>query len=197
MTTGKIVAVTVLAGVISITFAIFGQRWLNEERGLKLPFPISRGSETDRLDKLPYFRLPGIDGREISSGSWSGKALVLNFWATWCPPCLRELPLFDEVQKSAPAGSLQVVGIAIDRKEDVESFLAEHPVSFPILLGDTDAVDMSRRLGNRLQGLPYTVIFDRRGNRVYGQIGEMTRASLFEQLEPLLPKASEAQMTGN
>jgi thiol-disulfide isomerase/thioredoxin len=197
MTTGKIVVATILAGVISIGAAIFGQQWLGEERSFKLPFPLAGDSGTDRLDKLPDFHLPDVSGREIASSSWAGKVLVLNFWATWCPPCLRELPLFDELQQASPAGSLQVVGIAIDSKEEVERFLADHPVCFPILLGDTDAVEMSRRLGNRLQGLPYTLIFDRHGKRVFGQIGEMTQASLSEQLEPLLPKAEETQSTGN
>ena len=187
MTTARIVAVTMLAGVISIGFASFGQRWLGDPESLELPLPINRAKGTDRLDQLPDFRLPDVSGRELASSEWAGKVLVLNFWATWCPPCLRELPLLEEVQQASKEASLQVVGIAIDSKEEVERFLSEHPVSFPILLGDTEAVDMSRRLGNRLQGLPYTVIFDHRGKRVYGQIGEMTRTSLSKHLDPLIP----------
>jgi thiol-disulfide isomerase/thioredoxin len=187
MTTGKIVVATVLAGTISIGAAIFGQQWLGEEPSFKLPFPLAEDSSTERLDKLPDFHLPDISGQKIASSSWAGKVLVLNFWATWCPPCLRELTLFDKLQQASPAGSLQIVGIAIDSKEEVERFLADSPVSFPILLGNTDTVEMSRRLGNRLQGLPYTLIFDRRGKRVFGQIGELTHASLSEQLKPLLP----------
>jgi thiol-disulfide isomerase/thioredoxin len=197
MTTGKIVAVTILAGAISIGAAIFGQQWLGEGSGFKLPLQLARDGGTDQLDSLPDFRLPDAGGREIASSSWAGKVVVLNFWATWCPPCLRELPLLDEVQRTSPDGSLQVVGIAIDREAEVERFLTAHPVDYPILIGDTDAVDMSRRLGNRLQGLPYTVIFDSRGKRAYGQIGELTRASLAEHLEPLLPQAGGTQTSGN
>jgi thiol-disulfide isomerase/thioredoxin len=186
MTTGKVVLVTMLAGAISIGIAIFGQQFLDEGKGLKLPLRSPRDAGADGLDALPAFRLPDISGQEIASDRWAGKVLVLNFWATWCPPCLRELPMFDELLRTHSNAGLQVVGIAIDKKEDVERFLAENPVGYPILLGNTDAVEMSRRLGNRLQGLPYTLIFDRRGKRVYGQIGEVTRASLSERLEPLL-----------
>jgi len=195
MTTGKIVLVTVLAGAISIAFAIFGQRWLGEEQGLVLP--LNRDDTSDRIEQLPEFRLPDIAGRDMVSSSWAGKVLVLNFWATWCPPCLRELPLFDEIQQEHPDGRLQVVGIAIDSREDVERFLTDNPVGFPVLIGDTEAIEMSRRLGNRMQGLPYTVIFDHLGKRVYGQIGEMTRASLSEHLDPLLSHPDGAQTTGN
>jgi thiol-disulfide isomerase/thioredoxin len=197
MTTGRIVAVTILAGAISIGVAIVGQQWLGEKQGFELPLPLARDRDNDRLHTVPDFRLADVSGREVASSNWAGKVLVLNFWATWCPPCLRELPLLDEAQKSAPEGSLQVVGIAIDSKEEVERFLVDYPVGFPILIGDTEAVEMSRRLGNRLQGLPYTLIFDRQGKRVFGQIGEMTHAALSEQLKPLLPQAGWTQTTGN
>jgi thiol-disulfide isomerase/thioredoxin len=161
MTTGKIVVATILTGIIGIGATIFRQHWLGENGSFRLRLPLSRDRGTDHIDKLPDFRLPDIHGREIASSSWTGKVLVLNYWATWCPPCVRELPLLDELQQNSPEESLQVVGIAIDSKEEVERFLADHPVSFPILLGDIGAIDMSRRLGNRLQGLPYTLIFDR------------------------------------
>jgi hypothetical protein len=92
---------------------------------------------------------------------------------------------------------LQVVGIAIDDPGDVTRFLAEHPVNYPVLIGGVDAIEMSRRLGNRLQGLPFTVIFDSKGRRVHAQIGELTRASLEKRIEPLLQKSIETQTARN
>jgi thiol-disulfide isomerase/thioredoxin len=197
MTTSKIVAVTIVAGAISIGIAVFGQQWLDREKGLALPIPLAGDGSSDRLYRLPELRLPDLEGREMTSNDWEGKVLVLNFWATWCPPCLRELPLLDELQREHVDDGLQVVGIAIDKKEEVERFLADNPVAFPILLGDTDAVEMSRRLGNRLQGLPFTLIFDRSGKRVHGQIGEVTRTALAERLEPLLSQHNRAQTAEN
>jgi len=186
MTRSKLVLIMVMVGLLGVGVGFLGSRWLNGKSGFGLPFPGNKNAETGQLYRLPRFRLPDLDGQEVASSHWAGKIVVLNFWATWCPPCLRELPLFDELQRTYAAAGLQVVGIAIDNHRDVERFLAEHPVGFPILLGDTDAIDLSQRLGNRLQGLPFTVIFDTRGRRVYAQSGEVTRAALTEQLDPLL-----------
>ena len=183
MSTGKVVLVTVLAGSISIGLAIFGQEWLagRDFSGF------TRASKTDRLNSLPEFRLKDVDGKEHTSNGWAGKVLVLNYWATWCPPCLREMPLFIRTQEAIGEGRVRFVGIAVDRTEDVASFLTDHPVNYPILVGDEASIEMSRKLGNRLQGLPFTVIFDQRGRRVYSQVGEVTRKVLEEQLTELLP----------
>jgi thiol-disulfide isomerase/thioredoxin len=197
MTTGKIVLIALIAGALGVGLAALAPRWLDGGRDFNAPVPVGGDSETDRLDRLPRFQLPDTSGQEIASSHWKGKVLVLNFWATWCPPCLRELPLFDELQRTHSDQRLQVVGIAIDDKEAVEAFLAEHPVAFPILLGNTDAIEISRRLGNRLQGLPFTAIFDHHGQRIYGQTGEMTRSSLAEHLEPLLSQFDNTQTNRN
>lgn len=184
----KIVLTMVVVVAFGVLFAcFFSCSWWQGEGPEFGPLP-SRdwNSETDRLDRLPQFRLSDLDGQEVASSRWAGKVLVLNFWTTWCPPCLRELPLFDELQRTYADAGLQVVGIAIDEKEDVERFLAEHPVDFPILLGDMDTIELSRRLGNQRQGLPFTMIFDPHGKRVHGQAGEITRTTLIEHLEPLL-----------
>ena len=188
MSTGKVVLVTMLAGTISIGLAIFGQEWLI---GRDLSGFGRTKNNAEQLDRLPEFSLKDVDGRELASNSWAGKVVVLNFWATWCPPCLREMPLFIRTQQALGSG-IQFVGIAIDRAEDVASFLTDHPVNYPILVGDEAAIEMSRRLGNRLQGLPFTVIFDQRGRRTYGQVGEVTRKVLEEQLPALLQNGTGA-----
>jgi len=197
MSTVKIVLVAVVACIIGVGFAVFGWYRLDKEPSLELAFPFGAEKDSDRLDRLPELRLPDLQGQEIDASRWAGKVVLLNFWATWCPPCLRELPLFDELQRAHPDGRLQVVGIAIDKKEDVQRFLAEHPVGFPVLLGDTNAIEISRRLGNHVQGLPFTAIFDHHGQRVYGQIGEMTRTSLSEHLQPLLSQTKRSRSTAN
>lgn len=190
MTKGKFWLTALFAGLlgIGIGIAIFQARQPDEKSALEPPVSQDRGGGIKPLDRLPHFRLPDLDGQEVAVDRWAGKVLVLNFWATWCPPCLRELPLFDELQRRHADAGLQVVGIAIDDKEAVEKFLAEHGVSFPILLGDGEAIALSRRLGNRLQGLPFTLIFDANGKRVHAHTGEVTRADLAEHLEPLLAR---------
>jgi len=183
MTTGKLVLTMLLAGALGVLGFLLFDAWRSDAT------PGHRSSEIDYLAQLPPLRLTTLDDRESDTDRWLGKVLVLNFWATWCPPCLRELPLLDELHHTHADAGLQVVGIAVDQQEDVERFLAGHPVGFPILLGDTDAIVLSRRLGNRLQGLPFTAIFDADGKRVYGHTGEVTRAALDEHLMPLLSPA--------
>ena len=96
-------------------------------------------------------------------------------------------------QEAFDPGQLQVVGIAVDRQDDVERFIEGHPINYPILIGDVAAVELSRRLGNRLQGLPFTVIFDRHGRRTFSQVGEVTQAVLDAQIHALLPPTPPAK----
>lgn len=184
MNAAKVLAVTVLAGSVSIGLALFGERWL--EVGDNGAEPPRRSTQQGMLETLPDLRLPTLDGRELSSSTWAGEVLVLNFWATWCPPCLREMPLLDEWHQAYGNQGLQITGIAIDRAEEVADFLEDNPVSYPILLGNRDSVELSRKLGNRTGGLPFTVGFDPLGKRVFSHTGELDAALLEAEVKPLL-----------
>jgi thiol-disulfide isomerase/thioredoxin len=180
----KVLAVTVLAGSVSIGLALFGERWL--QLNPQEPEPARRGAQQGRLDSLPDLRLPRLDGQILSSSSWAGKLVVLNFWASWCPPCLRELPLLDEWQQRYGNQGLQVIGIAIDQADEVARFLDNHPLTFPILIGNRDSVELARDLGNRTGGLPFTVAFDPLGRRLFSHTGEVDSALLERELKPRL-----------
>jgi len=180
----KVLAVTVLAGSVSIGLALFGERWLDtgegssERRG--------RGPLSGVIETLPDLRLTNLEGREISSSRWAGKVVLLNFWATWCPPCRREMPLLEQWQQTYGNQGLQVVGIAIDRAEAVSDFLDDEPVTYPILLGDLDTVALSIGLGNPTGGLPFTAVFSPAGRRVYSHTGELDSDLLEAEVRPLL-----------
>jgi thiol-disulfide isomerase/thioredoxin len=178
----KVVLATLLAGGISIGTAILGERWLAEGTRVGAKAPASGA----QLTTLPDFRLPDLRGQEVASNLWAGRILVINYWASWCPPCVREMPTLIRAQEELGSQGVQVVGIAIDRAEDARSFVSQYPVNYPILVGNPDAVELSRRLGNRFQGLPFTVIFDRRGRRVFSRTGELGAEELKGQLDRLL-----------
>jgi thiol-disulfide isomerase/thioredoxin len=186
MSAVRVVGVTLLAAGISIGTALFGEHWLARER----PAEDGGSGGAAQIQILPDFRLPDLDGHEVASTAWAGKVLVLNYWASWCPPCVSEMPLFVRTQEALGGRGVQFVGVAIDRPTDVKGFIARNPVNYPILIGDPEAVEMSRRLGNRLLGMPFTVIFDRRGQRVFSRIGEITGAELQAQLDRLVDAAA-------
>jgi thiol-disulfide isomerase/thioredoxin len=135
---------------------------------------------------LPEPTLVDLEGGAHALAEWRGKILVLNFWATWCPPCREEMPEFDALQKELGDKGLQFVGIAIDDPAIVRDFLARHPVSYPVLVGNASVPDWADSLGNELSALPFSVVFDRDGRKVYAHTGVFRRQELLEKINPLL-----------
>ncbi len=136
--------------------------------------------------RRPDFTLSDLRGNPRSVSEWDGKVLVINFWATWCPPCRREMPAFVELQEAYGARGLQFLGIAIDEREKVQNFADTYGVNYPILIGELDAIKVSKRYGNRFGALPYTVIVNREGKIVLVQRGELPRDLAEETIRPLL-----------
>jgi thiol-disulfide isomerase/thioredoxin len=117
-------------------------------------------------------------GGRLEMSSLRGRPLVVNFWATWCAPCLREMPALDQFARSPAARGARVVGLAVDQRDAVQQFLAGTPVSYLIAMAGFAGIDLSRRLGNTAGGLPFTVLIDRRGLVTQRQVGELTAERL-------------------
>jgi thiol-disulfide isomerase/thioredoxin len=131
-------------------------------------------------------RLPDTHGRSQALEQWRGKVLVVNFWATWCTPCREEIPAFINVQDKWGTQGLQIVGIAIDENDKVLPYAAALKINYPILVGGLDGIELAQQAGNRLGGLPFTVVFDRRGAAVHSQLGGVTQQKLEALIQPLL-----------
>lgn len=116
-------------------------------------------------DVLPDVALPDLNGVEQPLSQWRGRPILINFWATWCAPCIEEMPLLDTYARENP--DVVVLGIASDEAARVREFLQRTPVEYPILLSGPGADDLSRRLGNERGVLPYSVLVDAEG-RVRG-----------------------------
>ena len=131
-------------------------------------------------------RFPDLSGTPRRLIDWQGKALLCNFWATWCAPCREEMPLLDLAhQRYSPRG-LQVVGIAVDTADNVRQFTGFLSVGYPLLLGDASTIVLMRALGNSSGGLPFTVLLDRRGGLVERKLGPLSAADLEARVQRLL-----------
>lgn len=130
--------------------------------------------------------LPDLQGKNQSISQWRGKVLVVNFWATWCEPCRNEIPEFIKTQNRYRKQGLLFVGIAVDQKENVAAYTKEIGINYPVLVGDFDAIELSRQAGNSYSGLPFTAIIDRDGKIASAQLGGLTEAKLETIVKPLL-----------
>lgn len=136
--------------------------------------------------KRVNFSLPDTEGKTRKFSEWDGKVVLLNFWATWCPPCRREMPAFIQLMDKYGKQGFQVVGVAIDRKDPVIDFADGIGVNYPILFGEDTAMEITGDYGNRFGQLPYSVLIDRKGVIRYIHRGELTYKDAEEQLRKLL-----------
>lgn len=116
-----------------------------------------------RGEPRPAFALPAMNGGKQSIAEWDGKVVVLNFWATWCEPCRREIPLLTELQQKYGQRGLQVVGVAIDSRDAIRDFAKTLGINYPVLYGVEAAMDVAASYGDEQGTLPYTVVIDREG----------------------------------
>jgi len=114
------------------------------------------------------------EGGTFAMASLRGQPLLLNFWGTWCPPCVKEMPELDHFARQFKAQGWQVVGLAVDNPKAVRDFLARTPVSYTIGLAGFEGTDLARKLGNEQSGLPYTVAFAANGTVLQRKAGATT-----------------------
>ena len=128
--------------------------------------------------KLPDFSLGNLAGEPQSIQSWPGKPLLINFWATWCAPCLREIPMLKELQATRP--DLQVVGVAIDKRDPVVEFAGNIEFNYPILIGQSEAWAAAAALGVNIYALPFTIFTAADGSILGVHTGELHSEHLEE-----------------
>ena len=119
-----------------------------------------------------------LDGSTLTMRKFHGRPLLLNFWATWCPPCVEELPLLNRLFGEQVGKGIQVLGLAIDQPAAVRKFLDRTPLDFPIALAGLTGADLGRALGNEAGGLPFSVLFGKDGNILKRKMGQLTEQDL-------------------
>jgi len=165
------VAVAGLAGTVAYyTYAQLKARTV--PASMPAPAPTAPGAQL--VETLPQFQLADRAGQMRSLQDWPDKSLIVNFWATWCAPCRREIPLLQQLQRDHAGEGFQVIGIAVDFRDKVLAYADEMGIEYPLLIGEQEALDAAAAFGVTTVGLPFTVFSDRRGRIVSAHLGELT-----------------------
>jgi peroxiredoxin len=134
----------------------------------------------------PDFTLGDLNGAPVSAADFDGLVMLVNFWATWCTPCVEEMPMLSRLQQKYADRGVQVVGIALDDPQKAMDFAAQLEIAYPILFGTTDAILLGRRFGNRAGMLPYSVLVDSHGIIRWAFLGVLDKQELEGKIQALL-----------
>jgi thiol-disulfide isomerase/thioredoxin len=165
--------------------SVAGGLWLLADREAAKPLPPPPIVDAAQLAALYATTLPDIDGRSQSLAQWRGKILVINYWATWCPPCIDEMPMLSALQQRYAARGVQFVGIAVDDAAKVREFAQRTPVAYPLLVGGVESARITAGLGNAAMAMPFSLVLDRDGElrtAVLGRLDEDALRRLLDQL---------------
>ncbi len=174
-TSGLILLLAALAALLGGGFA----------RHRAPPAPIATPAISAMVGQpLPPLVLADLDGRMHSLAEYRGRRLLINFWASWCGPCLQEMPALDEARHKFADDGVIVLGIAMDQPDHVRAFLAKQPVSYPILLGSLEAPSTSLQLGDEAEILPFSVLIGADGRIIATHAGILSPQLLTQWLAP-------------
>ncbi|HBK43757.1 MULTISPECIES: TlpA disulfide reductase family protein [unclassified Polynucleobacter] len=126
------------------------------------------------------------DGKTVDTAQWQGKVLVVNFWASWCPPCVEEMPALDALQGEFKDQNVLFVGIGIDSPSNIRQFLEMTPVSYPIVIGGLEGSNLSKQMGNSQGALPYTIIINAQGKSTSSKLGKISEEELRKAIKSAL-----------
>jgi len=126
------------------------------------------------------------EGKSVDTKEWREKILVVNFWASWCPPCVEEMPTLDKLQAEFKGQNVLFVGIGIDSPSNIREFLEKTPVSYPIVIGGLEGSNISKQMGNAQGALPYTVIINSKGKSTSSKLGKISEEELRSAIKTAL-----------
>ncbi len=187
----KIVLVALAAGALGVVANIAmngpgpllgteaGQRMVQEAYRATAPAPPAGVAVASRGDRIPAFAVPGLDGQPIDvADAWAGRPLLINVWASWCGPCIEEMPELQRFHAEQGANGVQVVGIALDDPAAVRDFLRRIAVDYPLLVDEAGPADAGVRLGNPKGVLPYSVLVSADGVLLKQRIGPFAHGEI-------------------
>ena len=176
MKNAAIAAAVVVAGLAGAVAYVAYDQLKSRTAQTSTPAPAAAAPASQLVETLPQFQLADRAGQMRSLQDWPDRALIVNFWATWCAPCRREIPLLQQLQRDHAGEGFQVIGIAVDFRDKVLAYADEMKIDYPLLIGEQEALDAAAAFGMTTVGLPFTVFSDRQGRIVTAHLGELTAA---------------------
>ena len=184
------------AGAFTIGFAV--SRWLRSEPPAPgaaaggatwnaVGAPTSGSASAEPADRAPDFRFTDQHGKERRLSDWDGSVRVVNFWATWCPPCVHEIPMLVSVQESFRARGVQLVGVAVDDPDGAFAMAKELGMNYPTMADSRRTIDLLHAYGNRAAALPFTAFVGPEGTIRDRHVGVLTLEQTRETIRGLLP----------
>jgi len=169
---------TILFGGVAILFAALGIFYADRKLS---PGPAQASAVSTLLSQS----MKDANGQEQVLGQWKEHALVVNFWATWCAPCVDEMPELSDLQREISAQKIQILGIGIDSASNIAEFAKKYSISYPLYVGGVNGTELSRQLGNQGGGLPFTVVIGRDGQVKKTFLGRLKMDDLRKSLSGL------------
>lgn len=168
----------VVFALVAILFAAIGIFF-----GLEHTTPSA--SEPDSVNTLLAQSMNDAGGQPHQLSQWKGKALVVNFWATWCAPCVDEMPELSALQADLSPQGIQILGIGIDSAANIAKFADKYQISYPLYVAGVSGTELSRQLGNQAGGLPFTVLIHKDGSVKKTYLGRLKMNELRQDLEDM------------
>jgi thiol-disulfide isomerase/thioredoxin len=144
-----------------------------------------QAADQSAVNQLFAQHMNDAQGKPVALAQYKGKPLVLNFWATWCPPCVDEMPELNALQQELGADKIRIVGIGIDSPGNIADFAAKQKIAYPLLVAGMGGTELSRQLGNKAGGLPFTVLIDADGRARQQYLGRLKMDRLRRDLAAL------------
>ena len=173
-------SLALLIGIAAATIALVGTAYFGSEP------PAAPSLPDGSVERLFASQFNDSDGKAQELAQWRGKTLVINFWASWCPPCREEMPGFSRLQAKYAANNVQFVGIALDTADNVSRFTQQQAVGYPLLIGGAPGSELAQQLGNASLALPYTVVLGAAGDVRLARLGRVGEG----ELDDLLARAN-------
>jgi thiol-disulfide isomerase/thioredoxin len=166
----------ILTGTLSAAFGIYAATT-----------PVNNDATASLLNR----QFKDSNGQTQTLANYQGKMLLVNFWATWCAPCVKEMPELSALQKEMQSKGVQIVGIGIDSPSNIKEFLQKYEVSYPVMVAGMEGTDLSRQLGNKSGALPFTLLIDRQGKVAKTYLGRLKMEELHTDITKLSSEKSK------